>query len=238
MRRYPSEYPLPAITVAERVIPIEIPLALRNDGHGRWSLTRGFLVRPSVVETIRARFAPDISNDELLRFIDLVFSRVLPQLHFELTSDGYLLALGEDPDDSDRPHVIIGEQPPGTHGYTSPARQASLKAALASVRALIDWRLACYGETPDSDHPWPVGEHGGADLIYGELYRMIRDIGQFSYVRVRDVIDFIHLAIPELITIWSGLGLEIVPVYHIGTGDQEPFISLRLVPVRQPSAPA
>lgn len=225
MGTYPKQYSEAAILVAEGVVKSAVVNRLV---HEEWSWkASGSLLPSQELDAIRSRFAPDVREQDVVRFVGLVFSKVLPQVHYEFTSDGFYLAADGN---VDARVIAVKELPPCFNGYERYEqiwRQDSYSAALKAVRSLIDWTLASFQE---SNHgSWPIDGWGQADLVNGELYRWIKGLGEFGYCRTRNVIEFIREAVPELFDQWEMESLVLTPVYHIMSNGRERFTTLRLV---------
>ncbi len=179
------------------------------------------------LDQIRRQFAPGISDDELVRFVGLVFSKTFPAVHYEFVSDGFHLEIIGP---KKARTIVINELPECFQGYDLPWRKESYKAALNAVRALLDWRIISFRGMSKQEQ-WSAGPTGGGDyLINGELYQWIKGIGEFGYCRTRNVIEFIYAAAPELRTEWEAMGLTLAPRYHVNHSGGGRFTTLRLVP--------
>lgn len=222
MGNYPRQYSQPAIQVAEAIVKTAVESRLVKEGW-IWKCS-GPLLTNQELDAIRLRFAPGVSNSELVRFIGLVFSKVLPQIHYEFTSDGYYVVVDGD---AVEPVIIVDPLPTCSTSYEQTWRQGSYQAALAAVRSLIEWRLTSFREVQHQH--WPIGEYGGADLVHGELYRWIKGLGDFDYCRPKNVIEFIRAAVPEMFEQWENAGLILIPRYHVMSNGNERFTSLQLV---------
>lgn len=224
MGSYPNQYSKPAIIVAEPLVSSATQNRLVKD-KWRWSTQRALLSCEELNE-IRYRFAPGVSDEELLRFVGLVFSKVQPEMHYEFVSDGFYLTTRESRDGTE---IVVGEHPQCLHGYRSRSSQGAYRAALVAVRSLIEWRLASY-RGGGGGYKWPIHEWGGADLIYGELYDWIKGLGQFTYCRTQNVIELMREAVPDMFAEWEEDGLVLTPIYHTGYNSPGRFTTLQLVP--------
>ena len=222
-KSYPTQYPLPAIVVAEQVVKRAAETRLEKLDEWHWRCPRYFLSALELKE-IRLRFAPGVEDETLLRFIGLVFSKVSAETHYEFVSDGYCLRLGGS---KKSPTIALGSLPATFHGYKNVWQKESYLAALTAVNALVNWKLTDF-RSVIREKKWPVGTWGGPDFIHGSMYRWVRDIGGFGYCRTKNVVEFLYAAIPDIKHDWEADGLKLVPVYHVdGTGGN--FTSLRLI---------
>lgn len=221
MGSYPSKYNREAVAIAEEIVREAASAKLTKVGWD-WKAPHS-LVTAREVRVIRSRFTYLIRDEDLVRFVGLVFSKVLPETHLAFTSDGYHLAIGGR---DGYPTIVVKELPECCHGYVGDWRNPMYEATLQAVRSLVEWRLVCERRMNPGEK-WPNGEtRGGAPFIFGDMYRWIKEIGQFQYCRTRNVIELIYAAVPKLHQEWCAEGLELVPSYQVGSAGR--FVALRL----------
>ena len=219
---YPKQYSPAAIRLAEIAIDDNVPKWLVKTGW-EWS-ARPYLISSTDYARIKDRFLPDVNDDEVLRLIGIAFSRRRPAQHMELTSDGYKLAL-------ERFHrftsVVVRKTHTCWESYPNDTQDDVRKAAQAVVRALIVWRLEKNHWLKNPTGPWPHDGENGADLIYGSLYRTIRQVAD-SPCCMRTTVDFVLSAVPDLHEAWETAGLRLVPRYSAERDGRDRLITLRL----------
>ena len=227
MRPYPSKFPTAAIAFIEPLIAREVEERLVNEGF-EWR-AEPFLISPD--DTARLIGYCDertMSDDDLGRMAGIAFLRHAPARHLQFVTDGYYLELRRE---WGEPRIVVAALPATFMSYHEGHGPEIYDAAKQAVQRLIVWRLANFRH--GSESLWPIGDYGGADLVYGDLYRMIIRIGNIGYCRTRHVIDFLLASVPELVSQWEAEGLQLVPVYNVGDSSRDRFVTLRLVP-KQP----
>ncbi|MBP9826914.1 hypothetical protein KBC99_00350 [Candidatus Saccharibacteria bacterium] len=225
MRSYPKNFPSSAIMTAEHLLRTVAGERLVNDGFD-WKASPHVLSPIETASLIGCFGYIGASDDDLSRLVDIAFSRVAPGRYFQFKSDGYFFFVKSFFDER---KIVIAEQPEFFHGYRGDWRQPVYRAALRAVHSLIELRLADFRSVPNHEL-WPIGDYGGADLVYGVLYRMIVHIGGFGYCRTSGVMEFFLEAVPDFRQEWEAAGLKLVPHYNIGESSEGYFMTLRLIP--------
>jgi hypothetical protein len=220
---YPKQYSEAAIWMAETALINATNRRLTQVGEWSWSAEPDLLTGDEF-RSIKDRFLPYVKDEDVLRLIGIAFSQIRPEMHMKFVNDGYTLALG---DVGSTTAVVVRNTHECRPSYRRQSQSLVRKAAHEAVCALIDWRLEMHHSQTNPPGSWPQDGQYGADLIYGEIYRMIKNLAD-SPCCMRRTVEFVLRAVPDLNETWADAGLRLVPVYHAEREGRDRFITLRL----------
>lgn len=213
-----------AAAVAERLVATTFKDRLVKNGW-LWEVRGGGpLLTARDLNEIQDWSGSDASGLRLLTLVGQAFKLMEPLLQYELTSDGFRLAVDQGRNGTE---IVIEEMPPCFCGYEYDARRECFDEVVANVRSTIKLAVARHRCNTGSDE-WLLAEGHQVCLIYGVMYEWIKDVGDFGYCRTKNVIEFMREAAPDLFDEWEQAGLVLTPAHNMNTMSGECYTTLQL----------
>lgn len=198
---------------------------VRTDEFG-WRTTYDYLLSPGELRDIRAYMPRNSSWEDLEHLLNEVYRTKLPLLYHTLRSDGYSLVIRKQGDGTRvlQLHDNFGAKAPAsTYARSLSGMQQLTDRANDVARAVVELAITRYRVLSGDSGGWPTfGERSRTVFIDGVEYHLLARTCGVQNARPRDVVAFVHDAVPALRAEWEQAGHLLVAAHlmlNIARGD-------------------